>query len=66
MRTRGGLELWVEFFAEHGERTFSALGISGGAAVTTEEDNAVAEITAFFRRQDLPKLLFHLFGFFSG
>jgi hypothetical protein len=67
MQTGGeicALNFRIEFSAIHGQRTFSAVGISGGTAVPAEEDNPVAEITAFLRRQNGPKLFFHLFRLF--
>ena len=42
-----------------------ALGISCGAAIPAKENDAVAEIGAFLRRQDGAQLLFHLFRLFS-
>ena len=46
----------------HDQRTFFAFWIPGGAAIPAEEDDAVAEIGAFLRRQDGPELLFYLSG----
>ena len=49
----------------HHQGTFAAFGISGGAAVSAEEDDAVAEIITFLGGQNFTKLLFHLFRFFT-
>ena len=50
----------VEFPAVQGQGTFRTVGIPGGAAVPAEEDDPVAEIAAFLRREDGAQLLLHL------
>ena len=55
------LRLRIELMAEHGQGTFPASGVPGGAAVTSEEYDPVTEIAAFLRRKDRPELLLHLF-----
>ena len=57
--------LRIEFFAVHGQRTFSALGISGGTAIPAKEHDPVTEIAAFLRGQNGPQLLFHLLRFLA-
>ena len=57
--------LSVEFSAVGSQRALTAFGISGGAAIPAEEDDAVAEIAAFFRRQNGTQLLLHFFRLLS-
>ena len=40
--------------------TFSAFGRTGSADIPSEQDDAVTEITALLRRQDVPQLPLHL------
>ena len=51
----------IELFAEHGQRTRTAVRVSGGAAITTEKYDPMAEVGTFLRRQNLAKLLLYLF-----
>ena len=55
----------IKLLTVHGQRAFAAFGVPGGTAVPAEEDDAVAEVGAFLRGEDLPQLLFHLFGFLA-
>ena len=55
----------IELFAEHGQRTRTAVRVSGGAAIPSEEHDPMAKIGAFLRREDLAKLLLYLFRLFA-
>ena len=55
----------MKFGAPHPKGTLPAFGISGSTDFPAEEDNAVAEIAAFFRRKDFAQLLLHLLWFFA-
>jgi len=57
--------LWHKFLAIHTQRTDAALGISGGAGVSTEKHDSVAEIGAFLRGEDFSQLLLYLFRLFT-
>ena len=61
MWQEGGIESGIEFFAEHGKGTITAAGISGCAAVSSKQNDAMAKITAFLRGKNGPELLFYLF-----
>ena len=52
----------IKLLTMHGQGALAAFGIAGGAAVPAKEDDAVAEVGAFLRGEDLAQLLFHLFG----
>ena len=51
--------------AVESQRTFTAFGRTCGTDVPTEQNDAVAKITAFFGRQDLPQLPLYLFRILS-
>ena len=55
----------IELLAVHSQGAFAAFGVSCGAAVTTKEDDAVAEVGAFLRGEDQAQLLFYLLGFLT-
>ena len=55
------LELWIKFFAVNAQRTFSAFWISCGTAVTTKQNDSMAEITAFCGRKYGAQLIFYFF-----
>ena len=55
----------IKFSAVHAQRTLTTLGRPCSADIPTEEDNAVAEITALLRGQDLPQLPFNLLRFLT-
>ena len=55
----------VCFLAEWTQGTLPALGLPGGADLPAKQNDSVAEITAFFGWQNLPKLLLHLFRLFA-
>ena len=54
-----------EFLAVGNQGAVTAVRISGGAAVPTEEDDPVAEVAAFFRRQDGAQLPLYLLRFLA-
>ena len=49
----------------HTERTVAAFGIPGSAGVSAEQNDPVAEVGAFLRREDFAKLLLYLFRLFA-
>ena len=51
--------------AKLGEGTLCTLGRAGGADVSAKQNDAMAKIAAFLRRQDGPQLLLHLLRVFS-
>ena len=57
--------LAICFVTQVCEGTNVAFWIPCGADVATEQNNAVAEIRTFLRRQDCPQLPFHLLGVFA-
>jgi hypothetical protein len=54
-----------EFFAVHCQRTFAALRISGDAGIPAEQHDPMAEIGAFFRRENGTELLLYFFRLFA-
>ena len=47
------------------QRTTAAFGIAGSADFSAKPYDSVAEIAAFLRGQDFPKLTFYLLRFFA-
>ena len=55
----------IEFRTVDSQPTLAAFWAAGSTGVTSELNDPVAEIAAFFGRKDLPKLVFHLLRFLS-
>ena len=55
------MSLTVKFFAQVPHGAFSALGITGGTEIPSEQDDAMAEIRAFLRWKNGSQLALHLF-----
>ena len=56
----GGFLLY-KFLAVHTKGTIAAFGVSGGAGISAEQHDPMAEIGAFLRGEDFAKLLLYLF-----
>ena len=63
-KLRNGL-MTADMSAVHCQWAVDAIGFSGGADLSAEKYDSVAEIAAFFRGQNGPQLLFHLLRLFA-
>ena len=57
----GGMMLRVKFVAIHTQRTIAALGIASRTNLSTEQNDSVTKVAAFFFREDFSELPLDLF-----
>ena len=60
------MELWMDFLAEHRQRTIRTIRLPGGTAISSKKNDSMAKIRAFLRRENFAYQLIYLLWFFSG